>query len=256
MFAFAYGVGAYVVFVLTLFYSVGFVENWGVAFTLDGVPGEYLAQRGGWLLNLIVLGLFGAQHYLMGHPVFRRAWREVLPAVLERSTYVLVSCLMLMLVYLRWTPMPFVIFDLGFTPLAFVIELLSYVGWALALAATFQLDHLELFGLKQVLGHVRGEEPSPPEFQAPPFYRRVRHPIYLGLLVAVWCTPRMTLGHLVFAALATLYVGHVARLEERGLVLVHPQYRAYQARVPRLNPFGRRARASHQGGPRRLGRTG
>ncbi len=256
MFAFAYGVGAYVVFVLTFFYSVGFVENWLVAFTIDGAPGAGVGHPRGWLLNVILLGLFGAQHSLMGHPEVRRVWRAFLPPVLERSTHVLVSCVLLMLVFLRWTPMPFVVWDLGFNPVAFGVEMLSYTGWVFALAATFQLDHLELFGLKQVFCHARGEDLPQSEFQTPTFYRWVRHPIYLSLLVAFWCAPRMTLGHLLFAALATVYVRFVVRLEERGLVLVHPEYRVYQARVPMLNPFQRRTvgnGSGRQARPERLG---
>src|SRR5688572_28204307 len=164
MFAFAYGVGAYVVLVLTFFYSIGFVENWVVAFTIDGT-GEFTVHPGGWLLNLFLIGLFAAQHSAMGHPEVKRVLQAFLPPVLERSTHVLLSCMFLMFVFLRWTPMPFIVWDLDFNPFAFAVELCSYAGWLLALVATFQLDHLELFGLRQVLCHVSGENLRRPEFQ-------------------------------------------------------------------------------------------
>lgn len=239
MFVFAYGVGAYLLFVLTFLYSIGFVENWIVAFTIDGAPGAAGGGSVAWLGNAALLGLFAAQHALMGRPVFRREWARFLPAAAERSTHVLVSSLLLMLVFLRWSPIPHEVWNAGFGPLAFALEMLSFAGWGLALAGTFQLDHLELFGLRQAICHARGGALPPPKFRTPFLYRWVRHPIYLGLLVALWATPRMTLGHLYFAALATAYVLLAVRLEERDLARRHFEYRGYQTRVPMLLP-GRR----------------
>lgn len=255
MFVFAFGVGAYVVLVLTTLYAIGFVGNWPVAFTIDGAPG-HAAETGGWLASLACLVLFAAVHSGLGQPGFRRSLRAVVPPALERSLHVLVSCSFLMLAFLRWTPLPFVVWDLGVNPLAFVVEMLSYGGWTLALSTTVLLDHLELFGLRQALAHVRGEELPPPEFRETTLHRRVRHPLFLGLLIAVWCAPRMTLGHLVFAALVTAYVRFLARREEQALVLLHPEYRDYQARVPMLNPFRRPRVARQRGPPRSYRRAG
>ena len=241
MFLFAYGVGAYVLFLLTLLYSIGFVENWIVSLTLDGARAGATGGVADWLGNTVLFGLFAAVHLFMGRPVFRQAWAQILPPAAERSTRVLVSSLSLMVVFGRWTPIPQEVFNAGIGLFAFLLEMLSYAGWALALAGTFQLDHLELFGLRQVFSHARGEEPPPPEFRIPYLYRWVRHPIYLGILVAVWATPRMTLGHLLFAVLVTVYVRFVARLEEDELARKHVEYRRYQAFVPMLLP-GRRPR--------------
>jgi protein-S-isoprenylcysteine O-methyltransferase Ste14 len=240
MFVFAYGVAAYVVFLLTFLYAIGFVGNWVVELTIDGAPGA--AARGGlgaWVGNALLLGLFAVQHSVMARQGFKRLWTRIVPPAAERSTFVLAASLCLMLLFGRWTPIPTVVWDLGLSPLGFVLEMLSFAGWALVLLSTFQIDHLELFGLKQVFLHARGEELPPPTFRTPLFYRWVRHPIYLGFLLAFWATPRMTLGHLLFAALTTGYILLAIRLEERDLARAHWQYRGYQSRVPMLFPLQR-----------------
>lgn len=247
MFVFVYGVSAYVVFVLTLLYAVAFVGNWDVTFTLDGLPGGIASHPGAWLGSALALGTFGALHVALGRPEFRRAWRRYLPPALERSTRVLVSSIALMLVFLLWRPVPVVLWDLGYGPLGFTVEVLSWCGWGLAVASTFLRDHLELFGLKQAIAHARGEEPAPSTFQLDALTRRVRQPLTLGLLVALWCAPLMTLGHLLFAGLVTGFLLFLVRQEEAELARIHPQYRAYQAHVPMLNPFGRRARGPAAG---------
>jgi len=236
MFVFAYGVGAYVVFVLTGLYSVGFVDNWVVSQALDRVPLTSGSWLGAMVANALLFGLFGTVHAFLGHRVFRLAWSRVLPEAAQRSTHVLASSLFLMLVFVRWKPIPLELWNLELNPLGLVLELLSFAGWALALTATFQIDHLALFGLAQALAHVRGDEPKHARFDVPLLYRWVRHPIYFGLLVALWSAPVMTVGHLCFAALSTLLVTALARMEERELVDEHRDYRNYQARVPMLWP--------------------
>jgi len=236
MFVFAYGVVAYLAFVFTSLYAFGFVEGWGVAFSLDGVHAAGGTGLAAGLSNAVLLGLFGLQHASMGHPAFKRAWASLLPESAQRSTHVLVSCLFLMLVFLRWKALPLELWSLGLNPLGFVLETLSYAGWALALTGTFQTDHLELFGLAQALAHAKGETPEPARFDIQFLYRWVRHPLYLGLLLALWCAPVMTLGRVLFAGLATGYFVLLARLEERQLVSEHREYRAYQAQVPMLLP--------------------
>lgn len=236
MFVFAYGVGAYVVFVLTALYAVGFVDNWIVSQTIDGASRSAGGALEAVLVNAVLFGLFALQHAFMGRPVFRSAWARLLPSATERSTRVLVSSLFLMLVFLRWRPIPFALWSLELHPLGLVLEVLSFAGWALALAATLQIGHLELFGLAQVLAHANGREQEPARFELPFLYRWVRHPIYSGILVALWCAPVMTLGHLLFAGMSTAFVVFLARTEERELSLEFRQYGEYQARVPMLLP--------------------
>lgn len=141
-----------------------------------------------------------------------------------------------MLVFLRWRPIPFALWSLELHPLGLVLEILSFAGWALALVGTLQVGHLELFGLAQVLAHANGKSLEPTRFELRFLHRWVRHPIYFGVLVALWCTPVMTLGHLLFAAMGTALIVLQARLEERDLVLEQRWYGEYQARVPMLLP--------------------
>jgi protein-S-isoprenylcysteine O-methyltransferase Ste14 len=237
MVVFGFGVGAYVIFLLSFLYAIGFVENWIVARTIDGVSGTGAGDLAAWLGNAVLLGLFALQHSIMARPAFKRAWTKIVPAAMERSVFVLCASLLLFLLFLRWTPIPREVWNFGVNPVSFVIEMLSYVGWTIVLAATFQIDHFELFGLKQVWFHARGEPLPVASFQVPFFYRWVRHPIYLGFVLAFWCTPRMTLGHLLFAVLTTGYMLFALRLEERDLVHMHPEYRAYRERVPMIFPL-------------------
>jgi methanethiol S-methyltransferase len=234
MFAFAFGVGSTVISLLAFLYAIGFVENWVVARTIDGYARG--SGPGAWLENVFLLGLFAAQHSLMARPDFKRLWRRLLPPAIERSAYVLASSLLLMLLFLRWNPILVEVWDVGANPLGLALQLLSFAGWGLVVVGVFQLDHLEFVGLRQAFAHVRGDELEPTAFETPFLYRWVRHPIHLGFLVAFWCTPRMTLGHLLFAALMTGYVQYAVRLEERDLAVAHPEYRMYQRRVPRLWP--------------------
>lgn len=246
MFVFAYGVGAYVVFLLTFLYAIGFVENWIVSLTIDGAPGATGGGFGAFIANAVLLALFAAQHSLMARQGFKRAWTRIIPPVIERSTFVLASSLCLMLIFGRWTPIPTVLWDFGLHPLGFVVEMLSYAGWALVLLGTFQIDHFELFGLKQVIFHARGEELPPPRFKTPFLYRWVRHPIYLGFILAFCATPRMTVGHLLFAAATTGYIVFAIRLEERDLRRMYWQYPGYQTRVPMLLPVKEPLQATDQ----------
>ena len=247
MFVFAYGVGAYVAFVLTALYTVGFLENSVVSRTIDHAV---VTER--WfdalLSNTILVGFFALQHTLMGRRVFRDAWARTLPESLERSTRVLVSSLFLTQVLLRWRPIPTELWSLELNPLGLLLEVLSIAGWAIAISGTFQIDHLALFGLGQTYAHSRGEEWEPARFELPYLYRWVRHPIYFGLLVALWCAPVMTVGRVLLAGLVTLWFRILARLEEEDLAREHREYRAYQARVPMLFPRTRPLRVKRRAG--------
>jgi len=236
MLVFAYGVGAYVVFVLTALYAIGFVDNWIVSQTIDGAPGASGPMLQAALVNVLLFGIFALQHAFMGSARFRAAWARVLPVAVERSTHVLVSSLTLMLVFLRWRAIPLELWSLGAHPLGFLFEILSFAGWTLALIASAQIGHLPLFGLAQVIAQARGEELERPSFEVPFLYRWVRHPIYAGILLAVWCAPTMTLGRVLFAGLTTALVVFLARREEDELLLEHREYRTYRAHVPMLLP--------------------
>jgi protein-S-isoprenylcysteine O-methyltransferase Ste14 len=239
MFVFAYGLAAYLVFVATILYTVGFVANALVPRAVDG-PGAAGGARA-WLVDGLLLGAFALQHSLMARPAFKRRWTRLVPPVLERSTYVLLSSLLLLLLFRCWQPIPGEIWDAGRGALARGLQALQLASWVFVLASSLLLGHLELFGLKQVWLHLRRRPLPAQSFRTPLFYRWVRHPVYLGFLLAIWCTPRMSLGHLFFSAVLTLYLLVAIRFEERDLAAAFPEYEAYRARVPMLFPLPKRS---------------
>ncbi|NUZ08324.1 methanethiol S-methyltransferase [Piscinibacter koreensis] len=235
-----YGGVAYTIFLVTFLYAIGFVGNVVVPKSIDaGLPAsaaeESLALS--LLVDVLLLGVFAIQHSLMARPAFKRWWTRVVPPVVERSTYVLLASLALLVLFLEWRPIPGTLWDLRATPLGWALAGTSALGWALVLASTFQIDHFELFGLKQVWRHWRGRAAAEPEFRVPPFYRHVRHPIYVGFMLAFWSTPVMSAGHLLFAAMTSAYILVGIAFEERDLVAQFgDRYRAYRREVGMLLP--------------------
>jgi len=237
--AFLYGIVCYVLFLGAFLYAIGFVENFGVPKTLDsGQAGALLPSL---LIDLLALGIFAIQHSVMARPVFKRLWTKVVPEPVERSTYVLFASAVLIAIFWLWRPLPGVVWSVEETGWAGMLTGLSFAGWGIVLVSTYMISHTHLFGLKQAYAHLRGESLKPPKFQVTGFYRYIRHPIMAGFLVAFWATPRMTVGHLLFAAATTGYILIALQLEERDL-LAHfgNRYRAYREQVPKLVPLGRR----------------
>ena len=231
-----YGAVCYGVFFAAFLYAVAFVEGLPVPKTIDsGVAGPLLPSL---IVDVLLLGVFAVQHSVMARPAFKAAWTKVVPKAIERSTYVLLSSLALALVFWQWRPMPRAIWTLGPGPGATVLVMLSYVGWLTALTSTFLINHFDLFGLRQVWAYASGKETPPQGFRTPLFYRVVRHPLYLGFIIAFWATPAMSLGHLVFAVATTLYILIAIQLEEHDLVAVFGDtYRSYQKRVSMILPW-------------------
>jgi methanethiol S-methyltransferase len=239
--ALVYGVLCYAAFFATFLYAIGFVSGFIVPKHIDnGSAGDLL---GALLGNLALLGVFAVQHSGMARPGFKRWWTRLVPAAIERSTYVLLSSLALILLFWLWQPLPQTIWHIGFEPLRWAIYALAALGWLLVLTGTFVINHFELFGLQQVWRHSHGRSAhdAAAPFVARAYYRIVRHPLMLGFLIAFWATPTMTLGHLLFALATTGYVLIAVRfLEERDLVRLYGDtYRDYQRRVPMILPLPR-----------------
>lgn len=233
----AYGIVSYLFFLVVFLYSIGFVGDVGVPRSIDSGP-----ETAFWTAILIDFGLltlFAVQHSGMARRGFKRWWTRIIPESIERSTYVLVASGVLALLMWQWRPLPFVVWDVDAAWAQWALWGGFGLGWTIVLGTTFIISHRHLFGLKQVQDRYRGEPLSPPQFQVKSLYRFVRHPLYLGFLIAFWSTPHMTLGHLVFAGGATAYIVVGATLEERDLVArFGARYRKYRERVPMLVPLG------------------
>jgi len=236
--AFLYGIAAYVVFFVTILYAIGFVMGLVVPKTID--TGTATPPFEAIIVNLLLMALFAIQHSVMARQGFKAWWTQFVPRPVERSTYVLLASLSLLLLFWQWRPLPAVIWEVQNPHLAVTVVTLALAGWALVFTSTFIINHFELFGLHQVTNHLVGKEAEAPRFKAPLLYKFVRHPIYLGFIIAFLAAPVMTAGHLLFAAVTTLYIFVGIALEERDLVaLFGDEYRQYKQRVSMLIPWRR-----------------
>ena len=231
---FLYGIIAYGYFFIVFLYLIGFVGNLFVPKTVDsGQPGPvWLALS----VNLVLIALFGIQHSIMARQGFKRWWTRIVPKAMERSTFVIVGSSMLVVMFVFWQPMPEVVWHLGGAAGGLMLAA-SALGWLIVLASTFIIDHFDLFGLRQVYLHFRSRDYTPLPFATRYLYRFVRHPLYLGFMIAFWFAPVMTVGHLLLAAGFTAYILIAVRLEEKDMVQFHGRaYLAYQDQVPMLVP--------------------
>lgn len=240
---FSYGIFSYALFVITFVYAIGFVGNVFVPKSIDSAPVAPLGLS--LAINLALLGLFAVQHSGMARPAFKRWLTRRIPSETERSTYVLASTACLALLMWQWAPLGGVVWNLSNHWAAIALTGLYFASWAFLLYATCLIDHFDLFGLRQAL-HALKDRPLPtPSFRTPALYRIVRHPIYVGWLGIFWFTPTMTVTHLVFAVVASMYILAGYRLEERDLEGVHPEYAQYKRKVPALFPSFRRRLSRH-----------
>lgn len=237
--ALTYGILAYVFFQATFVYAIFFVGNVWVSKTIDSGTQSPLPIT--IAVDLAVLAVFAVQHSVMARKNFKRVWTRVVPEPVERATYVVAATSALALILWQWKPIPRVVWDLRGTAAEPEIQALFWLGWGVLLLATFLVNHFELFGLAQVWAYAARRKPSASTFKTPALYRVVRHPIYLGFVIAFWATPTMTVGHLLFSIGTTSYILLGIYFEERDLIASYGQrYREYRQRVPMLIPFLKR----------------
>ena len=239
--ALLYGIAAYVVFLGTFLYAIGFVGNVGVPKSVDtGANSTILSAV---VIDAVLLLLFAVQHSVMARPWFKKQWTKMVPWSVERSTYVVAASLVLIVLLWLWRPIPNVVWDIRGTVVGTILSVTFWLGWGILLLSTFLINHFELFGLAQVWNYFRSSEHKPPAFRTPALYKYTRHPLYLGFVIAFWSAPRMTAGHLLFSMATTAYILLAITFEERDLMRFHGDaYRQYRLSVPMLIPFlgGRR----------------
>jgi methanethiol S-methyltransferase len=238
---FVYGAVCYLVFLAVFLYGIGFIGGFLTPTTLDGTPDRPLAEA--LAIDLALLAAFAVQHSGMARPAFKRWWTRVVPEAAERSTYVLLSSLALVALFVFWEPIGGVIWTAPQGLVQNAVIGLYVFGWMLLLYTTFLIDHFDLFGLAQVWRHLRRQSYRPPQFRTPSVYRIVRHPLYVGWLVIFWAAPVMSVAHLVFAVMTTAYILIAIQLEERDLICAFGgEYVAYRRHtpmlIPRLRPSG------------------
>jgi protein-S-isoprenylcysteine O-methyltransferase Ste14 len=227
---------SYLVFFVSFLYAIGFVGNIVVPKSIDSGRPEALAPS--LIIDALLLGLFAIQHSVMARPGFKRWWTKFIPEPIERSTYVLFSSLLLILMFWQWRPILSVVWNVTNPVGSLVLAALFWAGWLLVLASTFVINHFDLFGLRQVYLFLKGKQYTNLVFRKRFFYKLVRHPLLLGFMIAFWATPKMSLGHLVFAFATTAYMLIAIQLEERDLANIHGEsYREYRREVSMLIPL-------------------
>jgi len=230
-----YGTATYLFFLAVFVYTIGFVGGFVVPKHIEN--GRLVDPLRAVLVDVVLLALFAVQHSVMARPAFKRWWTQIVPPAAERSTFVLCASALLALIVWQWRPLPGVVWEVHNPIGVAMLRGLYFLGWGIVFYATFLIDHFELFGLRQAIGHALGWRTAPAQFTERSLYRVVRHPLMLGFLIAFWAAPVMSFGRLLFAGVITAWVLLAIRIEESTLVETHGElYESYRRRVPALLP--------------------
>jgi len=231
-----FGIISYVLFLFTFLYQIGFLTGLVVPKAIN--DGVVISTFTSIWINVLLLSLFAIQHTIMARLSFKRWWTKIVPESIERSIFVLVTSLLLLLMNWKWQPMPEIVWQIDQTALRYLVHLASFAGWGLVLYSTFLTNHFDLFGLRQVWFYFRNQPYTPLPFKESLFYQWVRHPLMLGFIIAFWATPDMTQGHLLFAAVTTAYIFFGILMEEQTLLAIHrDEYQQYRKRVSMIIPM-------------------
>ncbi|HEY4336877.1 MAG TPA: isoprenylcysteine carboxylmethyltransferase family protein [Puia sp.] len=232
-----YSIVCYLIFFVTFLYLVGFIGNLIVPKSIDRSTTEVMPASFAILINLLLIALFGVQHSVMARQPFKEKWTRVVPEPIERSTYVLFASTMLVVLFLFWQPIPAVIWSIGGAA-ASTLMAISFLGWGIVLLSTFLINHFHLFGLLQTYRHLTDKRSGDLRFRTPFIYKLVRHPLYLGFLIAFWAAPVMTVGHLLFSLAMTVYIFIGIWHEERDLTNQYGErYEQYKRRTSKILPI-------------------
>jgi protein-S-isoprenylcysteine O-methyltransferase Ste14 len=232
---FLYGVVSYTAFFLVFLYALGFIGNFYVPRSMDAPARVPFTQA--LLIDALLLAAFAIQHSVMARPAFKRVLTRYIPEPAERSTYVLASSIALAALFAYWQPIGGTIWNVSEPVARSIINGVFFLGFGLVFISTLLINHFDLFGLRQVSLYLMGKSYTQLEFRTPLFYKYVRHPLYVGWLMAFWATPTMTGAHLLFAIMTTAYILTAIRWEERDLVAAHGEhYQNYREHVPKLVP--------------------
>tara|TARA_R110002051_G_scaffold297564_2_gene364003 strand:+ start:53305 stop:54042 length:738 start_codon:yes stop_codon:yes gene_type:complete len=231
-----YGIIAYLIFLVAFLYAIGFVGNLFVPKSID--TGEETSLIPAVIINLGLLSLFALQHSIMARPAFKKWFTKIIDPAMERSTYILLSSLILLFMYWKWQPMTTIVWETE-NIVSLIVMAIFFLGWTIVFLSTFMISHFELFGLTQIYQNFKDQSLTYPEFQVNWFYKLVRHPLMLGFIIAFWAAPTMTYGRLLFAVVTTAYMLIAVKyLEEKDLRnLLGKDYENYQKRVPMIFPF-------------------
>lgn len=239
---FIYGILAYCVFLIAFLYAIGFVGNIIVPKSIDS--GAETTLLSSILINVIVLSIFALQHSIMARPAFKKWFTTIISPAMERSTYILLSSLSLLLIYWQWQSITTIVWEAENEIVILILRGIFFLGWLIVLLSTFMINHFELFGLAQIFDNLKNRQTPNPKFQTNYLYKIVRHPIMLGFIIAFWATPSMTVGHLLFSLVTTIYILIAVKfLEEKDLrKSIGEKYETYQKEVPMVIPFTKNTR--------------
>jgi protein-S-isoprenylcysteine O-methyltransferase Ste14 len=229
-----YAIICYLIFFGTFLYFIGFVANLFVPRSLDAAGESRFPLYIAILINAGLISIFGLQHSIMARQGFKKRWTRLVPEAVERSTYVLFASIVVVLLVFFWQPVPYVMWDLSDTLAGDTLKIIAFVGWGLILVSTYLINHFHLFGLQQAFSREQAALP----FRTPFLYKLVRHPLYLGFLIAFWAAPVMTAGHLLFSLGMSLYIFIGIHHEEKDLTKLYgTDYERYRQRTPKILPF-------------------